>query len=98
MKFQGTAGAKKAPKTPSFAAVSAAPFWLRRATRVCAGSRRRNRLRGLAQGLPALSDPDHDVAHRLAGFDRFMRRHDGAEIEALRHVVEELAALEHARN
>src|SRR5262249_43418682 len=46
----------------------------------------------------ALSNPDHDVAHRLAGLDRFMRGHDGAEIEALRHVVDELAALEHARD
>src|SRR5215472_15593482 len=49
-------------------------------------------------GSRALSNPDHDVAHRLAGLDRFMRRHDGAEIEALRHVVDELAALEHARD
>ena len=55
-------------------------------------------LRDLAQGSRALSDSDHDVAHRLAGFDRFMRRHDGAEIEALRHVVDELAALEQARD
>ena len=46
----------------------------------------------------ALSDPDHDVAHRLAGLDRFMRRHDVAEIEALRQVVGELAAFEHARD
>src|SRR6516165_12607200 len=49
-------------------------------------------------GSRALSNPDHDVAHRLAGLDRFMRGHDGAEIEALRHVVDELAALEHARD
>src|SRR6266576_223407 len=44
----------------------------------------------------ALSDADDDVAHRFSGLDRFVRGHDLAEVERLRHVMDELSALEHA--
>src|SRR6478672_2618971 len=95
MKFQGTAGAKKGPEKGPIAAASAAAFWLCSDcvfARVFVGSSSRD------VKAKALSDPDHDVAHRVTGLDRFMRRHDVAEVEALRHVVDELAAFEHARD
>src|SRR5690349_3324274 len=46
----------------------------------------------------ALSGAHDDIAHRLAGLDCFMRGDDLAEIEGLRHVVDELAAFQHARD
>src|ERR1700724_4896620 len=105
MKFQGTAGAEKGPEKGPIAAASAAPFWLSSGCLlarvfVTATRARRAGRRGKMQtsGPRALSDPDHDVAHRLAGLDRLMRRHDVAEVEALRHVVDELAGFEHARD
>src|SRR6516164_1234164 len=108
MKFQGTAGTKKGPENGPIAAASAAAFLalLRPGIRdgfLTANRARRRRVkakerRTQTSGPRALGDPDHDVAHRLAGLDRFMRRHDVAEIEALRHVVNELAAFEHARD
>src|SRR5262249_25521797 len=98
MKFQGTAGAKKGPENGLIAAAPAVAFWPPRDPVFVPVFVAGTELCELACGSRALSDSDHDVAHRLAGFHRFMRRHDGAEIEALRHVVEELAALEHARD
>src|ERR671923_2573501 len=50
------------------------------------------------QTRAALSGVHDDIAHRLARLDRFMRGGDLAEIEGLRHVVDELATLQHARD
>src|SRR5262245_16180927 len=62
----------------------------RRARLCCASSR--------SGAQAALIHPDHNVAHRLAGLHQFVRGGDVGEVEGLRHVVGELAALEHARD
>src|SRR5215471_4380958 len=82
-----------APPAPPF---SSAPVAANKSRRSASSRADRNARR--AQTRAALSGTHDDIAHRLAGFDRFMRGGDLAEIEGLRHVVDELVALQHARD